>query len=158
MSTPRDIRRCAIQALYQLDAQREGTAPSKEALLASLGESPGNSDTHKDGLALALEAWASRTAADHACASLAPDWPTHRQPMIDRCILRLAHFEIASGRTPPKVAINEAIELAREFSTEKSPAFINGILDKILKQVNKRNTDASPANTTASEEADAAQC
>jgi N utilization substance protein B len=141
MSTSRDIRRCAVQALYQLDAQRGDAAPSREALLESLAESPGDSETHKRGLALALEAWARRGDADGQCAALAPDWPTYRQPMVDRGILRLAHFEITAGRTPPKVAINEAVELAREFSTDKSPAFINGVLDKIMKETQKRRND-----------------
>ena len=43
------------------------------------------------------------------------------------------HYEMTSGTTPPKVTINKAIELAKEFSTEKSPLFINGVLDKIYK-------------------------
>jgi transcription antitermination protein NusB len=137
----RDIRRCAVQALYQMDAQREpGAAASppaepvtRERLMESLEESPGDRDTHKRGLDLALQAWALREEADRACAALSPDWPTHRQPMVDRSILRLAYYEITTERTPPKVAINEAVELAREFSTEKSPAFINGVLDKIMK-------------------------
>jgi N utilization substance protein B len=137
MSTSRDIRRCAVQALYQLDAQRAGAEPSREALLESLEESPGDDDTHTRGLALAMEVWARRDHADNECAALSPDWPTHRQPMVDRGILRLAHFEITAGRTPPKVAINEAVELAREFSTDKSPAFINGVLDKIMKETQK---------------------
>ena len=45
----------------------------------------------------------------------------------------MAYYEITAGRTPPKVAINEAVELAKEFSTAKSPMFINGVLDKIYK-------------------------
>ena len=49
--------------------------------------------------------------------------------------MRLAHFEMTSGRTPPKVAVNEAVELAKSFSTERSPAFINGLLGKVLKRV-----------------------
>jgi transcription antitermination protein NusB len=138
MSTARDIRRCAIQALYQLDAQRDAAAPlSKEALLDALEESPGDRETHKRGVDMAMDAWAAHDQADSAVAALSPDWPTHRQPVIDRCILRLAHSEIVGGRTPPKVAINEAVELAREYSTEKSPAFINGILDKIMKKTSK---------------------
>jgi hypothetical protein len=64
-----------------------------------------------------------------------PDWPSRRLAPIDRAILRLAHFEMTSGRTPPKVAINEAVELAKAFSTEKSPAFINGLLGKVLKRL-----------------------
>jgi N utilization substance protein B len=66
---------------------------------------------------------------------LAPDWPAHRQGAVDRCILRIAHYEMTSGRTPPKVAVNEAVELAKEFGSERSPAFVNGLLDKVLKRV-----------------------
>jgi N utilization substance protein B len=132
MSTSRDIRRCAVQALYQFDA---GNAESEEIVRASLNDSPGDSDSHTRGFQLAKEAWAAREQADAAVAALSADWPTHRQPAVDRSILRLAHFEMSSGKTPPKVAINEAVELAREFSTEKSPMFINGILDRIFKSL-----------------------
>jgi N utilization substance protein B len=85
------------------------------------------------GFRLALQAWTRREEADAAVAAISSDWPTYRQPVIDRSILRLAYFEMAEGGTPPKVAINEAVELAKEFSTEKSPLFINGVLDKIYK-------------------------
>jgi 6,7-dimethyl-8-ribityllumazine synthase len=125
----RDIRRCALQAMYQFDA---GAAPTK-AVRQSLDESPGNPESHETGYQLAVKAWSHREAADAAVAAISPDWPTYRQPVIDRSILRLAHYEMSKGGTPPKVAINEAIELAKEFSTEKSPLFINGVLDKIYK-------------------------
>lgn len=139
MATPRDIRRCAVQALYQLDAARDASEkPTRETLLESLSDSPGDAEAHKQGVALALKAWAACAEADKTVADLSPDWPTHRQPVIDRNILRLGYFEIVSNETPPKVAINEAVELAREFSTDKSPAFINGVLDKIMRKTSKR--------------------
>ncbi len=84
--------------------------------------------------------------ADHTVAELAPDWPTYRQPVVDRNILRLAYYEMIPGTTPPKVAINEAIELAKEFSTEKSPLFVNGVLDKIYRN---RFRDCEPASDEA---------
>ena len=59
----------------------------------------------------------------------------HRQPAVDRALLRLAYYEMTSGTTPPKAAVSEAVKLAKEFSTEKSPAFVNAILDKLLKKV-----------------------
>jgi len=129
MISPRDIRRCALQVLYQLDC---GVEPSED-LLASLRRSPGSDAAHRRGYDLALVAWAGRAEADATVAALTPEWPTHRQPVIDRSILRLACHELAAGRTPPKVVINEAVELAKEFSTEQSPQFINGVLDKIFK-------------------------
>ena len=130
MSAARDIRRCAVQALYQFDL---GNAENEEIIRASLQESPGDEDTHNDGFRLAKQAWEMRAQADADIAALSTDWPTHRQPAVDRSILRLAYYEMKSGKTPPKVAINEAVELAREFSTEKSPTFVNGVLDKIYK-------------------------
>ena len=132
MTAGRDIRRCAVQALYQFDA---GNADAEDVVRASLADSPGDEQTHRRGYDLARKAWDVRSSADAAVAALSPEWPTHRQPVVDRTILRLAYYEMTSGKTPPKVAINEAVELAREFSTEKSPMFINGVLDKIYRSM-----------------------
>lgn len=128
----RDIRRCALQALYQFDA---GNAAAPALVRESLAGSPGDDQVHEKGFTLATMAWEFRAAADAAGAALTPEWPIYRQPIIDRNILRLAHYEMTSGRTPPKVAINEAVELAREFSTERSPTFVNGVLDKIYRSL-----------------------
>lgn len=116
--------------MYQFDA---GRADQPDLVLASLDESQGDAETHQAGLNLATLAWEYRTEADAAVAALSPEWPTYRQPVIDRCILRLAWYEMMHGGVPPKVAINEAVELAKEFSTERSHLFINGVLDKILR-------------------------
>jgi N utilization substance protein B len=138
MSRRRDIRRCALQALYQFDAANEAS----DDVLASLAGSPGGEDAHASGLDLANRAWAHRAEADAAVADLTPQWPTHRQPVIDRSLLRLAYYEMTSGVAPPKVAINEAVELAKEFSTEKSPMFVNGVLDKLFRRL--REASAIP--------------
>ena len=102
---------------------------------------------HNKGFELAEQAWALREEADAVVAELTPDWPTYRQPVVDRNILRLAYFEITSPQIPPKVAINEAVELAKEFSTDKSSLFINGVLDKIYKS--RRELNAAPPETTS---------
>ncbi len=115
--------------LYQLDAG----ADAGEAIRTTLDGSPGDPETHEKGYELAVAAWAGRDEADGVVAEVTTDWPTHRQPVIDRSILRLAFYEMSQQLTPPKVVINEAVELAKEFSTEKSPLFINGVLDKIYK-------------------------
>jgi N utilization substance protein B len=132
MSTARDLRRCALQALYQFDAGRDD-AP--EDVRASLEQSSGGEKTHEQGFELARAAWAVRDEADKAMSELTPDWPTYRQPVIDRSILRMAYYELKAQTAPPKVVINEAVELAKEFSTEKSPLFINGVLDKYYKSM-----------------------
>jgi len=110
MPTPRDMRRCALQALFQFDM---GNAESDESVRTSLSESPGDNEDHQRGWELARRAWQTRAEADSAVAALSPEWPTHRQPAMDRNILRLAYFEMSSGKTPPKVAINEVVELAK---------------------------------------------
>ena len=141
MPSRRDIRRCAIQALYQFDL---GSDATPETVRSSLAGSAGDETTHRLGFDLATEAWALREEADAAVFELAPQWPTHRQPVVDRNILRLAYFEMISGRTPPKVAISEAVDLAREFSTEKSPMFINGVLDKIYRTLRDESRLPAP--------------
>ncbi len=62
-------------------------------------------------------------------------WEIKRLAMVDRNILRLAVYEMYSGRTPPKVVIAESLRLAQEFSTAESPAFVNGILDAIYREM-----------------------
>ncbi len=132
MGGPREIRRLAFQALFQLDARG---ADDPAAIMASLGEPDADETVRAKALELAVAAFEKRADADREFQVLAPTWPAHRLAAVDRAILRLAHHEMTSGRTPPKVAVNEAIELAKQFSTEKSPAFVNGLLDKVLKRL-----------------------
>lgn len=138
MATPRDIRRLAFQTLFQLDARGDGDAASIRATIESAATENETSFSRAEldkAFALAREAYAARREADAAAAALAPTWPAHRQPAVDRAIIRLAHYEMTSGTTNPKIAVNEAVELAKTYSTEKSPAFVNGVLDKMLRQV-----------------------
>jgi N utilization substance protein B len=69
---------------------------------------------------------------DKAIESVTTNWALHRMPIIDLCILRSATYELFYlVDIPPAVSINEAIELAKTYSTDDSPRFINGVLDKI---------------------------
>ena len=138
MATARDHRRAALQALYQFDA---GCDESPELVRQSLEHAEGGERTHAEGFALAVAAWQMHQQADAAVAALTPDWPTYRQPMVDRSILRLAYYEMVTEHAPPKVVINEAVELAKEFSTEKSPLFLNGVLDKIYRSLRKEEPE-----------------
>jgi transcription antitermination protein NusB len=133
MSTRRDIRRLAMQLLYQIDVRGEADLPAIIETLEEDDEAFDDHETRADAIELAEAAWGTRRDADALATELAPDWPTHRQPPIDRAILRLCYHEMKSGRTPVKVAINEAVELAKHFGAQSSPAFINGVLDKIAK-------------------------
>jgi N utilization substance protein B len=140
MGSRLDTRRLALQALYQLDARAGQDAPD---VLASLEGARGVSDEQRrEAFDLAQAAYARREECDREMESLAPGWPAHRQPAVDRAILRLAHHEIVSGRAPPRAAISDAVELAKEFGTDRSPAFINALLDKVMARVVKPQVGA----------------
>ncbi len=132
MTSQRDIRSAAVQWLYQLDAQ---TGATVEQVLSPRDDLPLGQADQARAMDLARGAWTDHAAADALASELAPAWPTLRQPAVDRAILRLAYHEMTSGRTPPKVVINEAVELAKLFGTERSPSFINGVLDKMMRHL-----------------------
>ncbi len=147
-ASPRDIRRMAFQALYQLDA-RDGE--DRELVRGSLDDLDKGQDgpiaaTDRDAaMAIAEAAFATRRDADRAIREFAPTWPAHRQPAVDRAILRLAYHEMHAGAAHPKAVINEAVELAKRFSTDRSPAFVNAVLDKILKAAASPSAEPDPA-------------
>ena len=128
----RRARELAMQVLFLWDTNGQSD-PLLAAQVAS--ENVGIDDeTRRAGLDMANAAWEQRESSDAWVQRLAPQWPPHRQPGVDRSILRLAVWELTSGKTPPKIVIDEAIELAKSFSTEQSPAFVNGVLDAVLKE------------------------
>ncbi len=145
MPQSRILRQQTLQLLCQFDA---GNCD-----VASITDETFDEETSKTTPAsakitsLANKVWGTKDKADEIIAPLTPDWPTHRQPLVDRNILRLAYYEITSGITPPIVVINEAIELAKEFGTQESPAFINGVLDKIREQYDANGKDAETATS-----------
>jgi len=145
-AAPREIRRLAFQILFQLDARSEGELADVRTAIAA-DEDVSDKDLAK-AETLAKAAYGDRKRADDVMRSLAPTWPAHRQAAVDRAILRLAHYEMTGGGVPPKVVINEAVELAKAFSTEKSPTFVNGLLDKIMKKHEARQAKAEEAGKT----------
>lgn len=85
-------------------------------------------------------AWEYREQADGMLVELSRHWDLRRMAMVDRNLLRLALWELATDAAPTKVVINEAIRLAKEFSTAESPRFINGILDAVARRLGKQDT------------------
>ncbi len=147
MKSRGDIRRLAMQVLYQIDLRGEADLYGME----QLGDDFDDAETRGAGMALAHAAWIDHSRADAMVAELTPDWPTHRQPPVDRAILRLAFHEMVSGHAPPKVAINEAVSLAKDYCGQNSPAFINGVLDKLARKLREQNLmpDVSPQKSSA---------
>lgn len=126
------IRRLAFQTLYEIEAS--GADPGSVTLRLQGVEGLGPMAMERVRV-LVEGAYAQRKVADAEFQTLAPEWPAHRQAAVDRAILRLAHYEMSAGIAPSAVVVNEAVELARHFSTEKSPAFINALLDRVLKRL-----------------------
>ncbi len=82
--------------------------------------------------------WPMRIQLDQFIAEHAPEWPLDQVAIIDRNILRIALWEFAvKGDTPVKVAINEAVELAKTFGSESSPRFVNGVLGSLAARHNE---------------------
>lgn len=123
-------RELALQYLYQLDLCGPDLVP--KAIDYINGEE-GDEETRRFAMRLVDGTLDNRTEIDAAVQGVAQNWNLARMAVIDRNVLRLATYELLHcPDIPPKVAINEAIELGKRFSTQNSGAFINGILDKIM--------------------------
>ena len=132
-SRRRQSREFALQILYQRDAGGEAV----ESVIASFWESQGGAQADIRSFAEELVRGAERhrESIDQRIVAASEHWDPARMAAIDRTILRLAIFELLHrDDIPPKVSINEYIEIAKKFSTEDSGAFVNGILDRIWRE------------------------
>lgn len=125
-------RRIAVQILFAWDAARADDRNSAEHI-ARTGE-PVDPQVQSRAREMAEQAWDYREQSDATVERIAPQWPVRRQPAVDRAILRLGVWELHHADTPPKVAIDEAIELAKLLSTEESGGFVNGVLDAVFRE------------------------
>ncbi len=89
----------------------------------------------------AKEVLSKSSGLDKKIIKAAPAWPIDKLNKIDLAILRLATYELDTKEAPPKVVIDEAIELAKEFGSEASPSFVNGVLGTIYKSKTIKNGD-----------------
>ncbi len=124
-------RELALQLLYQVDLLRgDVTRKDQDAFLA---EHTDDEDVRAYARTLVDGTLEHRAEADSHIEEVAKNWELSRMAIIDRNILRMGIFELIhrAFEVPPKVAINEAVDLAKKFSTKNSSAFVNGILDKI---------------------------
>jgi N utilization substance protein B len=136
-------REAAVQILYQWDIGRGDVGRAAETFFA--WQWP-NADPPSDELRAFASGLARDTvdrlpSIDPLIADTAERWRPERMAVLDRLILRMAICELMRDRTtPPAVVINEALELARTFSTEESVKFINGMLDAIRKTIDGQVT------------------
>ena len=130
----RKAREVALQFLYQLDLNDvDDPTPHDEEFWA---RHPVDEDTRAFAEALVRGTKSNQAKIDHALSQFAEHWDIERMAVVDRNILRLAVYELLwTADVPPKVAINEAIEIAKKVGTKESSRFINGLLDRIHKEL-----------------------
>ena len=120
-----------MQTLYEVDLAGHRLDDACARLLDEEAELPQGSADYAFELAEGVSS--RRDELDRSIHKFAPAWPVTQLPVVDRNILRLAIFEICFGHgIPPKVAINEAVELAKAFGSETSARFINGVLGSVM--------------------------
>ncbi|MCD6300334.1 MAG: transcription antitermination factor NusB [Dehalococcoidales bacterium] len=125
----RKARTLALQALYEIDSVGHKVEEVISRLLGKKGLSAENVIFAQELINGVLQ---NKEKIDHHVEEFAPAWPIDQIPAVDRNILRLAIFEILlDNKVPVKVAINEAVELAKTFGSDSSPKFVNGVLGSI---------------------------
>ncbi|MFC1950614.1 transcription antitermination factor NusB [Chloroflexota bacterium] len=131
----RKARAFALQALYEVDSVGHGVEGVLHRLLAGGGLSEENNIFICELVSGVIQ---NKEKIDLNIQNFAPTWPIEQIPVVDKNILRLAIFEILlDNKVPVKVAINEAVELAKTFGSENSSKFINGVLGSVSTIVNR---------------------
>jgi N utilization substance protein B len=143
MGLRRVARECALQMLYQLDVGRN----SKDEILRTYWQMNEHPPKVREFAEQLFDGTVQRLKQiDKVIQQHTKNWRLSRMAAVDRNVLRLAVFEFLSGgKTPETVIINEALEIARKFSTQESSQFVNGILDSIKNELmNKGKSDGKP--------------
>ncbi|MAJ28773.1 transcription antitermination factor NusB [bacterium TMED181] len=138
----RRARELALQCLYQWDQQgHESSRELAEETLNELGALP---ESREFALTLVETYWQYSFEIDEWVDAASDRWKLNRMAVIDRNTLRIAATELKYlDDIPPKVAIDEALEIVKRFSTEKSASFVNGILDRLLREIQTSSGEQS---------------
>jgi N utilization substance protein B len=132
MKPRRKARTVALQALYEIDCT---THPPDLVIDQRLDEQPLEDDLAEFARHLVAGVMAQISTLDKLIQKHAPEWPLDQMALIDRNVLRIAIWEFGAARqTPIKVAINEAVELAKLYGSDSAPRFVNGVLGALAGQ------------------------
>lgn len=123
----------ALQALFEVDCASHSEAHA----LARITDSPATPETICFATGLVSGVLNNRSATDNLIRKYAPAWPLEQLAIVDRNILRLGIHELLTKDVPAKVAINEAVELAKAFGGENSAKFINGVLGSVYTELTR---------------------
>ena len=130
MSRRSKAREVVMQLLYRDDLNGVGTETSDSEFLAKrLG---GNENLVRFADSILQGVRQHRETIDEKLEATTENWRLSRMAATDRNVMRIAAWEILFGDTPPRVAINEAIEISRRYGDEQSSRFVNGVLDKLM--------------------------
>ena len=132
MSSRRKARELALQLLFQTDLTRSTPQDNLE-IFWKVNES--DSKNRKYAEFLFLKAFENQAYIDELIGGHAQHWRLDRMAVVDRNVLRIAVSEMLYGETPQVVVIDQAIEIARKFSTDESSQFVNGVLDAIKDEI-----------------------
>lgn len=131
-------REAAVQMLYQVEVGQLSVndASQVHGLVGAPDVAGLEEDDEAYAQALTRGAWEDRTALDERIAEASRNWRVERMTVLDRTVLRLAVHELLSHPgTPPKVVMDEAIELARSYSGDEAAKFVNGVLDGVFRKL-----------------------
>ncbi len=156
MGSRRKARECALQMLFAADIAETPSDEVVRTYWAELGDIDFEPAAREFATRLASGTLGRIELLDERIRSRAEHWRISRMAIVDRNILRLAVYEFLYEPTPRTVAINEALEIARRFSTYEATQFINGILDAIKRDLDEQqpqeNVDDSEESITAGDE------
>ena len=148
-STRRKARECALQMLFAADVVVEPKYFSTEDYWKELGEPTVNEKTREFADNLVNGTIRELSTVDDRIRTRAEHWRIERMAIVDRNILRLSVYEFLFEETPHTVVINEALEIARRFSTFEATQFINGILDAIKLDLEKEKNGENLKSSNA---------
>ncbi|HEV7743577.1 MAG TPA: transcription antitermination factor NusB [Pyrinomonadaceae bacterium] len=138
MGSRRKARECALQMLFAADFAEAVPEEVLKTYWVELGDSDVEESAREFATRLAAGTLSRLETLDERIRSRAEHWRIPRMAIVDRNILRLAVYEFLYEPTPRTVAINEALEIARRFSTYEATQFINGILDAIKRDLDEQ--------------------
>ena len=152
MGSRRKARECALQMLFAADVAETPPDEVVRSYWAELGEAELEAAARDFATRLAAGTLSRLETLDERIRSRAEHWRITRMAVVDRNILRLAVYEFLYEPTPRTVAINEALEIARRFSTYEATQFINGILDAIKRDLDEQQPQKNVVLTSEESE------
>jgi N utilization substance protein B len=152
MGSRRKARECALQMLFAADVAGTRGDELARTFWSELADGDLDQPARDFATRLAIGTLAHLDEVDERIRSRAENWRISRMALVDRNLLRLAVYEFLHEPTPRTVTINEALEVARRFSTYEATQFINGILDAIKRDLDKESPESETARSTAQED------